>query len=514
MTIRNGAPLTRTSRFALATLAAVLAGCASEGTEPPPEPTLVVATTPTTLAEAAVGTVVATVPAFEVRDEAGNPVAGVAVSVAASAGGSVAGAPTVSLDGATSVGTWTLGNVSGGQTLTVTAVGLAPLVFSINTLPGAPVEIVQFDGNNQSGQALAVVPGPIRARVADAFGNGVPAVEVTWAVETGGGQLAATTSVTNAAGLASSPAWTLGTSGAQTISASFGASQVTFSASSSAYQVDVRYLSGTPNETVQLAFNNAAARIATVITGDAPNFTFNNYTGHQGCNASAPALNETLDDVVIFATVAAIDGPGNVLGSAGPCIIRTGGVTLIGFMTFDSADLDALAVQGRLELVILHEMLHVIGVGTLWANKGRLEGANTDASRFTGPLAREVCANNGGATPCAVAVPAENCLDLAIGQACGSGTRDSHWKESTFRTELMTGYLNAGENPLSVITVQSLADIGYVVNLLPADSYTVPPPALQALMAPGLPALRLPEPTKPMFAVDAAGRSTKLPEQQ
>jgi hypothetical protein len=41
----------------------------------------------------------------------------------------------------------------------------------------------------------------------------------------------------------------------------------------------------------------------------------------------------------------------------------------------------------------------------------------------------------------------------------------------------MTGFVNHGPMPLSAITVGSLADLGYMVNPLAADPYTVPAPA-------------------------------------
>ena len=56
----------------------------------------------------------------------------------------------------------------------------------------------------------------------------------------------------------------------------------------------------------------------------------------------------------------------------------------------------------------------------------------------------------------------------------GSGTRDGHWRESTFDTELMTGFTERGPMPLSVITVGALADLGYTVDRSKADPYTVP----------------------------------------
>jgi hypothetical protein len=60
----------------------------------------------------------------------------------------------------------------------------------------------------------------------------------------------------------------------------------------------------------------------------------------------------------------------------------------------------------------------------------------------------------------------------------GAGTADSHWREATFDSEIMTGFVEAvGVTvPLSAITIQSFGDEGYVVNLAIADPYTVPAP--------------------------------------
>jgi hypothetical protein len=55
----------------------------------------------------------------------------------------------------------------------------------------------------------------------------------------------------------------------------------------------------------------------------------------------------------------------------------------------------------------------------------------------------------------------------------GSGTAGSHWSDSLFNNELMTGYINSGKlNPLSKVTVGSLQDLGYTVNYAAADAYT------------------------------------------
>jgi hypothetical protein len=70
-------------------------------------------------------------------------------------------------------------------------------------------------------------------------------------------------------------------------------------------------------------------------------------------------------------------------------------------------------------------------------------------------------------------VPLENCA-AGVPTSCGSGTRDVHWRESIFKTELMTGYISGPTNPLSSVTIGALADFGYNVNFAAADAYTIP----------------------------------------
>src|SRR6185503_5729374 len=85
---------------------------------------------------------------------------------------------------------------------------------------------------------------------------------------------------------------------------------------------------------------------------------------------------------------------------------------------------------------------------------------------YYGALGRQGCIDDGGTSTCFSNVPVEN--------SGGAGTADSHWRETTFGSELMTGYVNLGGMPLSAITVGSLSDLGYVVTPLSADPYSVP----------------------------------------
>jgi hypothetical protein len=51
----------------------------------------------------------------------------------------------------------------------------------------------------------------------------------------------------------------------------------------------------------------------------------------------------------------------------------------------------------------------------------------------------------------------------------GPGTADSHWRESVFANELMTGFIGGNNNPLSKVTSRSLLDLGYAIDDATAD---------------------------------------------
>lgn len=206
-------------------------------------------------------------------------------------------------------------------------------------------------------------------------------------------------------------------------------------------------------------FENAATRWETVITGDLANATINKQSNL--CGASEPAYSGTVDDVVIYANVGPIDGAGRVLAQAGPCLIRSGGVTTYGIMSFDSADVASF----DLTAVILHEMGHVLGIGTLWPRFSLVNYSNSCPSTptYSGTSARSEWNALGGSGN----IPVED--DGGAGTACG------HWDEETFNHELMTGYIEgSGSMPLSRMTAGTLEDMRYVVNKGAADAYSLP----------------------------------------
>ncbi|NJK45114.1 MAG: peptidase [Pleurocapsa sp. SU_196_0] len=223
------------------------------------------------------------------------------------------------------------------------------------------------------------------------------------------------------------------------------------------YNITLNIIPGTP-QSVRNALSSAVSRWQRAITGDLPDVTGTIPANSCGNN---PAFSGTIDDLLVFSGSQSIDGAGGTLAQSGPCFVRTAnGLTIASVLIFDSADLTQFASQ--LSAIAVHELGHSVGIGTLWSSKGLLRGAGTTNPRFVGAGAvREWRALGGSGS-----VPVEN--------TGGPGTRDGHWRESVFNNELMTGFINAGTNPLSRMSIASLSDLGYGVNLNAADAYSLP----------------------------------------
>lgn len=188
--------------------------------------------------------------------------------------------------------------------------------------------------------------------------------------------------------------------------------------------------------------------------------------------------------VTIDVNLTAIDGVGGTLGSAGPQTVKLNAAqtnvtptflyTETGAMTFDTADLPGLG--GTLNDVILHEMGHVLGVGTLWSSSGvgiggRQELYVANSGEYTGGAG--LAAYNAEFSQVGAFVPVE------LGG--GAGTANGHWNEvdngagltgitsniqagpdNDIRNELMTGWLN-GPTFMSTLTSEGMVDLGYAV---------------------------------------------------
>lgn len=202
------------------------------------------------------------------------------------------------------------------------------------------------------------------------------------------------------------------------------------------FDITIEFVGAWTDE-LRSAFLEAAARIETVVLGDLPDVALP--------SAAAPAL--VVDDLLIQAELPSIDGLGGVLGAAGPTALRVDSLLpATATMRFDATDAASLDARGLWEETVLHEMLHCLGFGTLWAAKGLVSG-----NGYVGPAGVAAYAAMGGAGP----VPVE--------MEGGPGTAGLHWSEAAFGAELMTGWIEAGASPLSALTLASLADLGYVL---------------------------------------------------
>jgi hypothetical protein len=186
-----------------------------------------------------------------------------------------------------------------------------------------------------------------------------------------------------------------------------------------------------------------------------------------------------IDDIKICIKIAPIDGAGHIIGYGGYDGLRAGakGLPFHGQIVLDSADMAKYSANGLLKSVVIHEIGHVLGFGGLWASRGLTNGSYGYRGGYALAEYRRL---SGKAT--AASVPLEN--------TGGSGKANLHWRESVFKNEVMTAWIESGRvNPLSRMTVASMRDLGYVVDMSKADAYSLPKAAksvASSVSAPGV----------------------------
>lgn len=413
---------------------------------------------------AAINSLISVAPAARVTDQFGNPVRNVVVTFTPQAGsGTITGNTAVTgEDGTARPGTWTLGPIAGEQRLTATAVGLTTTIVVLAIAP----PFAKFAGDLTT---CPVNTTQCLFTVVAATETGGPMVgqQVAWSTPEG----ATLTTTTNAKGRSTVPNLTARATpgpGAQTARMLSTGDEVTFNftvVAGGGYNLDVRFVGDIPASQLAI-FQSAAARWEKVITGDLQplDIPAGVITAGVCSNIKHPAFEGVIDDLLIYIVVDSIDGPGGTLGRAGPCFIRSSNaLPVFGVMELDRDDLAALEVNGTLFDVIVHEIGHVIGFGTMWPEFGLITGSGGSDPFFTGARAISGFQLAGGTL--LNGVPIEN--------TGGPGTRDGHWRETTFSRELMTGFVSNPPNPLSATTIASFMDMGYQVNFGEADNYTV-----------------------------------------
>lgn len=439
--------------------------------------------------QATVNTPVAEAPVARAQDVFGNPVPGVAVTFGvALGGGTVIGAQQTSdANGLVRTGLWTLGKTAGPQVVQADALNASQAVWVATALAGPASELAKWVGDSAQGVAGFALAPPPAIKVTDAFGNYIGNVPVTFTPGPNSGTVTNSTIVSDPAnGIAIVGSWVLGTAPTQTLIATSSAlpgKSATFTATAvnSAYSIDVRFIGEGGTPAVRQAFLNAATKWRRMIVGHAHTVPLSLPSG--SCIGWEPAVNETVNDVLIFARIGPIDQGGsngvNIIGQATPCFVASSDkLTVVGSMEFDEFDIQSMLNEGSFGDVVLHEMGHVLGIGTLWNAFGRslLVGAGGAVPNFIGAKATAEFTSINTLSFIGNPVPVE-------GNSALPGTRDSHWRKSVFGRELMQGFRELGGMPLSRISVGSLQDLGYVVNITAADVYAIPSPILQGFSA-------------------------------
>lgn len=198
---------------------------------------------------------------------------------------------------------------------------------------------------------------------------------------------------------------------------------------------------------LQSAFTNFADYLTTQISND--------------IGGNATINGRFIDDLYITAQLVTIDGAGGILGQAGATSVwNSSSLTATGQMQFDSADAKNYSNLGLWDDIVAHEMMHVLGFGSLWEYNRDLVSVD---NKYTG--AAGLAAYN-------ALNPTNQVSGLAVETGGGAGTAGSHWAENVFGSELMTGYIN-NQNTLSQYSVMSLNDLGYQISSSSYQTFVV-----------------------------------------
>ena len=255
-------------------------------------------------------------------------------------------------------------------------------------------------------------------------------------------------------------------------------------------------LTSSQSNSVKQIVRQAATRWESVITGDLPEVDHSS----NPCDVDITELtkkydnppirvDDVVDDLRIFVHVDSIDGSLGTLAQATPLELRDSLLLpAIAVIILDERDISSSFLQR----IVLHEMAHALGfTGDVWNEKNLLRGLEWDwffssfsidwDVRFIGRRAIGAFNNAGGRNYTANdKVPVENNTLLKDREWEPDLSREySHWRESVFRkenkSELMVGRIYPDDElPLSAITIQSFADLGYQVDVSQADPYTLP----------------------------------------
>ncbi|HJN89115.1 MAG TPA: flagellin [Verrucomicrobiota bacterium] len=209
------------------------------------------------------------------------------------------------------------------------------------------------------------------------------------------------------------------------------------------YKIEVKFetnASGTELQAKHKALvERAARRVEAIIIGDV--------SGGQA-----------IDNTITAKLKDSGDGVGNNLASASMQTSWGGSLAASGEMTIDEDDLDSMINNGTAYATYIHEIMHAVGFSS--------SHTNFNTTTYTAGGTNAIAQYN--------EIMGTSVTTLNLEDGGGAGTEHSHWEEDDFDNELMTGWVNAGETPLSKVTVGALEDAGYEVDYNAADPWYGP----------------------------------------
>ncbi|MHA0040636.1 excalibur calcium-binding domain-containing protein [Deinococcus sp. PEB2-63] len=233
------------------------------------------------------------------------------------------------------------------------------------------------------------------------------------------------------------------------------------------FGIEVRFLGAPLGAAPRSAVNEAARRVSALIASPFEPVRVDVPAGE--CDRGLPALRGRLTRLVVFVRVKRLDD--DLYATGMPCDLHDGSfLPIYGVVDLNSVGLSDLPRTDVLDTMI-HEFLHVLGVGTLWERDARVSVSGEQDDRMF--LKRQ------GKTTLYVAPRAVAAFRALGGQGAGIPLDPDrgHWAGGAVCSEVLSG--SSGDytgrlNPVSPLTLGALEDLGYRVQAGRAAPFRLP----------------------------------------
>lgn len=233
------------------------------------------------------------------------------------------------------------------------------------------------------------------------------------------------------------------------------------------FGIEVRFLGAPLGAAQRSAVNEAARRVSALIASPFEPVRVDVPAGE--CDRGLPALRGRLTRLVVFVRVKRLDD--DLYATGMPCDLHDGSfLPIYGVVDLNSSGLSELPRTDVLDTMI-HEFLHVLGVGTLWERDARISVSGDQDDR--------VFVKRQGKTTLYVAPRAVAAFRALGGKGAGIPLDPDrgHWAGEVVCSEVLSG--SSGDytgrlNPVSPLTLGALEDLGYRVQARGAAPFRLP----------------------------------------